>query len=122
MNREAFDEFCATLPAATHVIQWGNASAWKLGGKLFAVCSGWGEGKDESEPEKICFKCTDMSYELLCGLKGVIPAPYLARAKFVQVLADNELGDEDMRAYIVQAHSIIAGKLTKTMRAELGLA
>lgn len=45
MDREAFNRFCASFPAAEHVVQWGNADVWKAGGKLFAVC-GWADGRD----------------------------------------------------------------------------
>lgn len=117
MTREEFDAYCRGLMATTNVIQWGNSSVWKVGGKIFAICSIWGEGMEQ----KISFKCSDLSYQILCELDGVIPAPYLARAKWVQVEHDGALGDDDIRSYISDAHEIIAGKLTKKLRAELGL-
>ncbi len=39
MNQRQFNAFCKTLPATTHVVQWGGASVWKVGGKVFAI--GW---------------------------------------------------------------------------------
>ena len=81
MTRDDFDAFCKSLPATTHVIQWGNASVWKVGGKIFAICSRWGDG----DHQRIGFKCSDMSYSLLTQQDGMIPAPYLARAKWVQM-------------------------------------
>jgi predicted DNA-binding protein (MmcQ/YjbR family) len=45
MTRDEFNIFCATLPKTTHVIQWGNAHVWKVGGKVFAI-SGWNQGQD----------------------------------------------------------------------------
>ena len=117
MTRDEFDIYCQSLPATTHVIQWGNASVWKVGGKIFALCGKWGDGDDN----KVSFKCSDMSYEILCEQDGVNPAPYLARAKWVQVIDDRTLNDDDIRAYVSEAHQIISAKLTKAMRAELGL-
>lgn len=117
MTREEFDTFCATLKATTHVIQWGNASVWKIGGKIFAICSFWGK----EEGEKISFKCNDLSYQILCELNGIIPAPYLARAKWVQVQTSEAMDDDDLKAYIETAHGIIAKKLTKAKRQELGV-
>ncbi|MBL4837445.1 MAG: MmcQ/YjbR family DNA-binding protein [Kordiimonadaceae bacterium] len=117
MKRDELDSLCRSLTGTSNVIQWGGASVWKVGGKIFAVCAVWGEGADE----KISFKCSDSSYQILCELEGVIPAPYLARAKWVQVLSNASLADEDIQSYIVEAHSIIAGKLTKKARTELGL-
>ena len=40
MTRDEFDAVCARLPHATHVVQWGDASVWKIGGKVFAI-GGW---------------------------------------------------------------------------------
>lgn len=118
MTRDDFDLFCGALPAVTHVVQWGNASVWKVGGKIFAVCSSWGEGPHA----KISFKCSDLSYALLTQQDGLIPAPYLARAKWVQMEAQGALSDEDLKAYIVAAHKIVAAKLTKKQQKDLGLA
>ncbi|MEL7528945.1 MAG: MmcQ/YjbR family DNA-binding protein [Pseudomonadota bacterium] len=117
MTRDEFDAFCKSLPATTHVIQWGNASVWKVGGKIFAICSRWGDG----DHQRIGFKCSDMSYSLLTQQDGMIPAPYLARAKWVQMETEGALSEEDLKAYIVAAHKIIAAKLTKKARKELGL-
>lgn len=118
MTRDEFDAFCSQLTATTHVIQWGNASVWKVGGKIFAICSRWGEG----DAPRFSFKCSDISYSLLIQEEGMIPAPYLARAKWVQMEEEGALSDEDLKAYIVAAHKIIAGKLTKKTQIELGLA
>lgn len=117
MTRDEFDDYCRGLKATTNVIQWGDASVWKVGGKIFAISSFWTPENDH----KISFKCSDLSYQILCELDGVIPAPYLARAKWVQVEREGALSDEDIKSYIDDAHEIIAGKLTKKLRAELGL-
>ncbi len=117
MTREEFDAFCRGLKSTTHVVQWGGASVWKVGGKIFAICSHWGPG----EQQKISFKCSDLSAQILCELPGIGPAPYLARSKWVQVKTTEALSAEDMQHYISIAHDIIAQKLTRAKRAELGL-
>ncbi|MEH6405007.1 MAG: MmcQ/YjbR family DNA-binding protein [Sneathiella sp.] len=117
MNRDDFDHFCASLKAVTNVIQWGNATVWKVGGKIFAICSHWGPGEDQ----KISFKCSDLSFAILIEQDKIIPAPYLARAKWVQVTQQGAMEDDDIKAYIVEAHSIITAKLTKAVRKDLRL-
>lgn len=117
MTREEFDHFCQGLKATTNVIQWGNATVWKIGGKIFAICSHWGDG----EQQKISFKCSDLSYQILCELPDIVPAPYLARAKWVQITTSSAMNDDDIKGYIQQAHDIISKKLTRAKRAELGL-
>tara|TARA_R110000787_G_scaffold71642_2_gene159406 strand:- start:16985 stop:17407 length:423 start_codon:yes stop_codon:yes gene_type:complete len=117
VNRSDFDGFCASLPAVENVVQWGNASVWKIGGKIFAICSHWGPG----ETEKISFKCSDLTYAILIEQEGIVPAPYLARAKWVQLVSQNAMGDDDIKAYIEEAYSIIKAKLTKAIRTKLGI-
>ena len=117
MNRADFDDFCASLPAVENVVQWGNASVWKVGGKIFAICSHWGPG----ETEKISFKCSDLTYAILIEQEGIIPAPYLARAKWVQLVLKDAMTEDDIKAYIEEAYSIIKAKLTKAVRAKLGI-
>jgi predicted DNA-binding protein (MmcQ/YjbR family) len=117
MNRKDFDAFCATLPATTHVIQWGDSSVWKVGGKIFAIASWWGK----LDRDCISFKCADMSFDILCELPGIAPAPYMARAKWVQLQTDDALSDTDIKSYLEDAHALIAAKLTRKLRTELGL-
>ena len=40
MTYEEFNLFCRSLPATSHVVQWGGAHVWKVGGKVFAI-GGW---------------------------------------------------------------------------------
>ncbi|WP_025898657.1 MmcQ/YjbR family DNA-binding protein [Sneathiella glossodoripedis] len=117
MTEQEFDEFCASLKATSNVIQWGNSSVWKVGGKIFAICSIWGAGNHS----KISFKCSDLSYQILIEQDGIIPAPYLARAKWVQLEHPDAMTDEDLKTYIKTAHEIVSKKLTKKMQKELGL-
>ncbi|MEJ8475226.1 MmcQ/YjbR family DNA-binding protein [Roseibium algae] len=118
MTRDDFNAHCAALTATTNVIQWGNASVWKVGGKIFAICSVWGEGNHA----KFSFKCSDMSYSLLTQQDGIVPAPYLARAKWVQVENTKAMHEDDLKAYINAAHRLVARKLTRKLQTQLGLA
>jgi predicted DNA-binding protein (MmcQ/YjbR family) len=117
MTRNEFDAFCASLPATTHVVQWGEASVWKVGGKIFAICSSWATNGVDA----ISFKCSQLSYTILTELPGIVPAPYLARASWVQVRAPAALSQDDLIAHIEEAHRLIAAKLTRAQRADLGL-
>ena len=117
MTRLEFDAFSGSLPATSHVEQWGGASVWKVGGKIFAICSIWGDG----DHTKLGFKCSDLSYLILIDQPGIIPAPYLARAKWVQIQSPEAMSDQNIEMYIKEAYAIIVGKLTKALRSELGL-
>ncbi len=118
LTRPGFEAYALSLTGVTIVHQWGDASVAKLGGKIFALLSGWAT---EGEPG-LSFKCSDLSFAMLPELEHVRPTPYLGRAKWVQVTPGAPLEDAELRAYIREAHRIVAGKLTKKARAELGLA
>ena len=117
MTRDEFDLFCGSLKGTTNVVQWGNSTVWKIGGKIFAICSPWGKG----DAQKISFKCSDISYRLLIEQDGIVPAPYLARAKWVQLEREDALDDGAIQSYITAAYEIIAAKLTKAQRKALDL-
>ena len=54
MRTAAYNRFCASLPHANHVVQWGGAQVWKVATKVFAV-GGW---QDEGEDLYVTFKCS----------------------------------------------------------------
>ncbi|MFD1697250.1 MmcQ/YjbR family DNA-binding protein [Roseibium aestuarii] len=120
MTRQDFDTFCAPLPAATHVVQWGGSSVWKVGGKIFALCSG-GRADGAGTGGRISFKCSDLSYRMLIEQPGIVPAPYLARAQWVQVVDPDALDEDGWEAYLTAAHGHIARRLTRKQRQDLCL-
>ncbi|PKU22713.1 MmcQ/YjbR family DNA-binding protein [Telmatospirillum siberiense] len=118
MTQEEFNAFCRNLPATTHVVQWGGADVWKVGGKVFAI-GGWTE-----EGMAVTFKTSPLSYEILREQPGLRPAPYLASRglKWIQHFERPGLGDGELQNYIRQSHSIVSQGLSRKKRAELGLA
>ncbi len=116
----AFNAYCATLPATTKVVQWGGSHVWKVGGKVFALASPWGEARPDNS-FKIGFKCSDLAFQILTEQPGIRPSPYLGRYKWVQLQENDALSEEDTKAYIEAAHALISQKLTRALRRELGL-
>lgn len=113
MTRPGFEAFVLTLPKVTLVRQWRDDSVAKVGGKIFALL--------DRDPGEVWLKVSDMTYELLTELDGVRPAPYFARAGWVAIGAESPLSEEEIAAYVREAHRIVAAKLTRRVRAELGL-
>lgn len=116
MTRDGFDTFCAALPGAHNVIQWGGASVWKVGGekgKVFAIHSDWGG-------EGVVLKPSEMTREIWRDAPGVALAPYLGRAGWIRI-ETGAMGPDDLRALIEASHAINAAKLTKAKRREIGL-
>ena len=117
MTREGFNAYCAGFPGATHVVQWGNADVWKVGGKVFAI-GGWAEGRDA-----FTFKVSDLAFEVLTDRPGIHPAPYMASRglKWVQHHAAPGLPEPELRDHIAASYDMIAAKLPRRTRKELGM-
>lgn len=113
MRREGFEAFILGLPKATLVRQWRDDSVAKVGGKIFALL--------DNDPGEVWLKVSPMAYELLTELDGVRPAPYFARASWVAISAASQLRGDEVEAYVAEAHRIIAAKLSRKVRTELGL-
>lgn len=113
MHRAGFEAFILSLPHATLVRQWRDDSVGKIGGKVFALL--------DRDPGEIWLKVSDMAFDLLLELPGVRPAPYFARAKWVAVSVDSPLSAAELAAYVTEAHRLVASRLSKKLRAELGL-
>jgi predicted DNA-binding protein (MmcQ/YjbR family) len=108
----AFSKCARRLPAVTLHEQWGSHVA-KVGGKVFALISDDGAA--------IAFKVTELSFEGLTALEGIGQAPYFAKRQWVSVARGAALRDAELKAYIAAAHAMIAARLTRRLRAELGL-
>ncbi len=118
MKLEAFNNYCASLPATHTVVQWGGAHVWKIGDKIFAMASHWGKAEGKY---LVGFKTSDMAFRMLTEEPGILPSPYLGRYKWVQIKDSKALNEEDTKAYIQAAYDIVKAKLTKAKRKELGI-
>jgi predicted DNA-binding protein (MmcQ/YjbR family) len=119
MTLDEYNRFCKSLPHATHVVQWGDAHVWKLGGKVFAI-GGW---QEEGGDPFVTFKCSAMSFEVLKSQAGCRPAPYLASRGllWIQCTGHQSLTPADLKSYIRESHRLVAAGLTKKLRRELEL-
>lgn len=118
MTLEGYNTFCAALPATHTVVQWGGAHVWKLGDKVFAIAR-----TDDGTALSVTFKCSWASFEILKQQPGLRPAPYLASRgmSWIQRQTDEAMPDEALQDYLRESHRLVAAKLTRRVRAELGL-
>jgi predicted DNA-binding protein (MmcQ/YjbR family) len=115
MTPEAFDVAAMALPGATMTIQWGDDHVYKVGGKMFAVLGG-AVGRNG-----FSLKASEVAFEVLRETGRAVPAPYLARAQWLyfEDLAAQDAAE--VTDWLNTAHGLIAAKLTRKARAELGL-
>jgi predicted DNA-binding protein (MmcQ/YjbR family) len=121
MTLDDYQRFCGDLPATTHVVQWGGSHVWKVGGKVFAV-GGWAKDSDD-DVMAVSFKCSDIVFEVLRDAPGCKPAPYLASRgmTWIQCYDRSSVSTQELKGHIKASHALVAAKLTKKVRAELGL-
>jgi predicted DNA-binding protein (MmcQ/YjbR family) len=117
MTRDDLNRFCAAMPQATHVVQWGNADVYKVGGKVFAII-GLGESGDT-----VTFKVSELAFEVLSDSPGLRPAPYMASRglKWIQQYGQPGLSDDSLREHIAASYDMVVAGLSKKRRSELGL-
>lgn len=121
MTLDDYNSFCAALPHTFHVVQWGGAHVWKVGGakgKVFAIA--WDEGGAELH---VTFKCSQMSFDLLKDQPGIRPAPYLASRGmlWLQRTGSQSMDDAALVDYIAESHRLAGLNLPKAMRITLNL-
>jgi predicted DNA-binding protein (MmcQ/YjbR family) len=114
MEIEWLRKFCLLLPAVTEDVKWGNDLVFSVGGKMFCVAS-------LEPPFKCSFKVKDEEFEELSTRNGFMPAPYMARAKWVLVTDASMLHKKEWEDRIRQSYEIVKMKLTKKVRSELGI-
>ena len=112
MTPVELDTTCLALPGATKVVQWGGSDVYKVGGKIFAI-AGLAGG--------LMFKVTDLAYEVMTQSGMARPAPYLARARWVSFDDLAALDPDEVADWLKTAHGLVAAKLTRAARKELGL-
>ena len=113
MNAAELKTLCLSFPGATETIQWGDNRVFKVGGKMFAI-SGY-------EPDSLySIKVDDDRFLELSDLPGFRPAPYLARARWVQIdVNECPFPSEHLEDLVRDAYEIIFAKLTKKLQREI---
>ena len=111
MNRAGIEVAAMALPGGvTKVIQWGASDVYKVGGKVFAIVG----------DEAVSFKVSEIAFMVLTESGIGRQAPYCAKGQWAAVSYESA-DDADFTDWLATAHSLIAAKLTKKLRAELGL-
>lgn len=107
----------AALPGAVEDVKWGADLVVSVGGRMFCVFL-----LRDGHTANCSFKVDDGRFLELTGVSGVVPAPYLARAKWVQVSPGHGLAPGDLDALIRRSHALVSARLTKKLRKEIGVA
>lgn len=109
MTPKQVESAALALPGATRDFPWGDGHpVYKVGGKMFAAMGG--------KAPALSFKVSDLAFEMLTQRDGILPAPYLARAKWVQLTTLDAMDAAEIRARLAEAHRLVAAKLPKKLQ------
>jgi predicted DNA-binding protein (MmcQ/YjbR family) len=117
MTLETLRAHCLSYSGATEQIQWGADLVFKVGGKMFAVAA-----MDPGASHRLSFKCSDEGFAELIEHDGVVPAPYLARAKWVALETFDALSNREITSRLDEAYRIVFANLTKKAQSAIGAA
>jgi predicted DNA-binding protein (MmcQ/YjbR family) len=70
----------------------------------------------------VSFKATDIAFEMLPQMGLARPAPYAAKAKWVEIAGLHVLPAAELKDYLKTAHALVAAKLTRKARQAIGIA
>ena len=113
MNLEWVQKYCMALPHTTETVQWGGDLVFKIGGRMYATAA------LEPGDHWLAFKCSPEDFAELVEREGVIPAPYLARAQWVSLQAEDAVKAPELKQLLRMAYDLVFAKLTKKAQREL---
>jgi predicted DNA-binding protein (MmcQ/YjbR family) len=112
MDLETLQTYCLSMPGATECVQWGHDLLFKVGDKMFVAV-----GLDT--PNSLSIKCDDTTFNALIEREGIVPAPYLARYKWVMLETLSTIPDRELKSLIRQSYDMVRAKLPKKVQATL---
>jgi predicted DNA-binding protein (MmcQ/YjbR family) len=112
MDLDTLREICLAHPGATEEVQWVDHLLFKVGGKMFCITA-------LDDAGSTAFKVADDDFEELSATDIFIPAPHMARAKWVKVVKPGALKITDWKARIAASYELVKAKLPKKVIATL---
>ena len=111
MNVNWLREHCLAFPGATENVQWGSDLVFKVEEKMFAVTN-----LEPGATHVVSFKCSPEDFGELTARPGIVPAPYLARARWVALQPDAVCAEGELKALLRKSYELVVAALPKTKR------
>ena len=110
---ESIRKLCLSFPHSTEQVQWGYDLVFKIAGKMFAITP------LEPAPVFLTFKASDESFAELTERQGIIPAPYLARARWVALERPDAVSPQELASLLRLSYDLVLAKLPKKTQERL---
>ena len=112
MNVVKVRKLVSGWPGVEEDLKWGCDVVWSVAGKMFCVLP-------EDQRTGPCFKVPDEDFLAITDRPSIIPAPNLARAKWVLLENGKAMPEAEQRAAIRTIYELIRAKLPKKTQREL---
>lgn len=100
------------LPHVTEDVKWGNDLCFCIAEKMFCVTGLDGDNK-------VSLKVTDEEFDELIERNGIVPAPYMARNKWVLISGEAKLRKNELEQLVQGSYQLVKSKLPKKVQAGL---
>jgi predicted DNA-binding protein (MmcQ/YjbR family) len=110
MNPEWVRKTCLAFPHATEQLTWGHALTFRVAKKMFAITV------LEVAPTWLTFKASPETFADLVERPNIIPAPYLARAKWVALESRDALPFDELAALLRDSYDMVVTNLPAKTR------
>jgi predicted DNA-binding protein (MmcQ/YjbR family) len=110
MDIAQLQQLCERLAGVTQDIKWENHLCFNVGAKMFLVTA------PDSIPPSASFKASESDFETLCERPGFIPAPYMARHKWVHLDDISKLDKKEWEHYVGLSYALVFSKLPAKIR------
>jgi len=110
MNVDGLREICLSFPRVAERIQWVSVLVFKVAGKMFAIT--------QLEPSRVwlSFKASPENFAELTERPNIIPAPYLARARWVALQTRDAVPADELARLLRESYDLVLAKLPRKTR------
>ncbi|HEY6504698.1 MAG TPA: MmcQ/YjbR family DNA-binding protein [Chitinophagaceae bacterium] len=115
MTIENIQTICKKFSHVTEDIKWETHLCYCVGGKIFIITN------PDGSPVTASFKVSDEDFTELSEREGFMPAPYLARYKWIYVDNISRLTNKEWGKYLKAAYELVAAKLPAKTKKQLGI-
>lgn len=114
MGESRLRRLVGSWPGVEAGIKWEDVLVFTVAGKMFCATRLRGPWCGA-----ISFKVEDGRFLELTERPGFVPAPYLARARWVQVEAGKALPEAELRQLLRRSYELVRARLPRKLQREL---
>jgi predicted DNA-binding protein (MmcQ/YjbR family) len=115
MDTVMLDGWLLPLAGVSSTRKWDHDLVYAVAGKMFAV-----HCVDGADAGRLSFKVEDDRFLELTDRDGIVPAPYLARARWVTLPKPDDFEAEWIHERLLISYRLVRAKLPKQVQATLG--